>query len=1540
MKTNQIRYPMLILLVLAILTLIAGAGQAAVTTQSTPDPEHRISLQYALIDTTIGEPSMLSSLRIDAYPPDEAGYYLVQFVGIIVPQWKEDVIATGAQVLGYVPNNTFIVRMTRKQLEMVSALKSVQWIGIYQPAYRIAPELQVKNENKEVLAILTFADADQSSIIERLKAWGGEIVAVSRNELAGKIRVTVNSGLIPDIARLNGVMWIAPWVEPQLTNDIARQVMDVEDTVWAIQGLYGVGQIVAVADTGLDIGRSDASINADFAGRILAAYCRGRSNPCDWSDPNGHGTHVAGSVLGNGRNSGSTPAAHAYAGSFAGTAPEASLIFQSLMTASGSLGGLPNDLNDLFQQAYDDGARIHTNSWGSPVGGQYTDNAFEADLFAWAHPDMVILFSAGNEGVDQDADGVVDHDSIDSPGTAKNVITVGATENNRAAGGLNPGGVCQTWGTCFVYPPGHPNAGWPKFPTAPISADRISNSPAGLAAFSSRGPVDGDRIKPDVVAPGTNILSVRTHQYALDMDAENGTDGWTTDAPWGITSSSAHLGTHSWTTGAYTNNLNSSLTSPTIDTRTGANTVTFWTRYSLGSGDVGHVEFWNGTNWRPCIQVTGMQNVWTYTSCNIGASLSNARLRFRLQSDNADVGTGWFIDDIRVVSTGWGLHLQAGTPNDHYMYMGGTSMATPLVAGSAALVREYYTDRGHTPSAALVKATLINGADNIAPGQYGTGNTQEIPNTSPNDVSGWGRVNVQTSLFPPAPQTVLFRDIANARGLNVNQTHVYRYEVRNTNVPFRATLVWTDYPALPPTGSPQITHDLDLTVRTPNGTVLYPNQRLDADRNNNIEDVVINTSNVIQGVYVITIRGHNIPDNGPQGYALVIRGGDLRAAPQIAVNPPGYDDIGAILTQMGYPWEQIADNTITTYEQIQAFQTIFANCSSAALTTGPSASSSVQQFLQGGGSFYASDYAYTYVRNAFPNYITFRAEPRIGRSQYVNARIVDPGLASYLNPADPPNNITLNYNLGSWAVIDDVSANTKVHLRGSFSTSAGEMTDKPLAVSFNPYPTSAGRVIYTTFHNEAQQSALEKKLLEYLVLIPSTSQLASQAEQIVTSNGLYVKQTNINTIDPGTTSPLFSYGVAQPAKLMFVANWGGSSLRLIIFKPDGTLHQQVESSTPPIAITIPNALPGAWKYQITGVNVPSNNYPYVMVIGDDTPLGAPRRTFLPMISHYNTDNLSAWRRGSGLVGRTIYDITASNTTCTTLFAATDNGAFRSTDSGASWQPLNVGATVRPAGSTMKFDNLLSPDANLTPAVVACPANPNIVYLTQWGSGVHRSTNGGNNWEPRNNGLADPWVYDLAVDPTNCNTVYAAGNSQGVFKTNDGGASWQARTAGLGNLLTRAIAIAPSNPNRLYIGTTAGVYRSDNAAATWTATAGLPGATVWGLATAHTNADLIYAGVHGYGIYKSINGGGAWGTQNQGLDNLKVRALSVDPTAAQIIYAGLEDNAGVYRSADGAANWTAFNNGLTSRTIKTLWLDGGACRRLHAGTTDSAWYITP
>jgi serine protease AprX len=156
------------------------------------------------------------------------------------------------------------------------------------------------------------------------------------------------------------------------------------------------------------------------------------------------------------------------------------------------LTGLPEDLTTLFSQAYDAGARIHSNSWGGGDFGTYNQESRDVDRFVWEHKDMVILFAAGNDGEDRNKDGKIDLGSITPPSTAKNCISVGASESLRKDSRET-----------------YKRIGPVQFSRNPIASDKIANSPDDIAAFSSRGPCLDERFKPDVVAPGTRIFSTK-----------------------------------------------------------------------------------------------------------------------------------------------------------------------------------------------------------------------------------------------------------------------------------------------------------------------------------------------------------------------------------------------------------------------------------------------------------------------------------------------------------------------------------------------------------------------------------------------------------------------------------------------------------------------------------------------------------------------------------------------------------------------------------------------------------------------------------------------------------------------------------------------------------------------------------------------------------------------------------------------------------------------------------------------------------------------
>jgi len=164
------------------------------------------------------------------------------------------------------------------------------------------------------------------------------------------------------------------------------------------------------------------------------------------------------------------------------------------------LAGLPLNMKPLFQYAYSQGARIHSNSWGGGDPGAYDDQCGQFDKFVWSHKDFCFVIAAGNDGSDRDGDGKINLGSVTSPGTAKNCITVGACENRR------PDFEDQTYGDW-----------WPDdFPVNPIAKDPMADEPEEVVAFSSRGPTLDDRVKPEVVAPGTFILSTRSSQIAAN----------------------------------------------------------------------------------------------------------------------------------------------------------------------------------------------------------------------------------------------------------------------------------------------------------------------------------------------------------------------------------------------------------------------------------------------------------------------------------------------------------------------------------------------------------------------------------------------------------------------------------------------------------------------------------------------------------------------------------------------------------------------------------------------------------------------------------------------------------------------------------------------------------------------------------------------------------------------------------------------------------------------------------------------------------------
>jgi hypothetical protein len=652
---------------------------------------------------------------VDASSSD---YILIQTETPLTPEQKDELAGLGVVVNEYVSDNTYLCGYKAADLSAIRALPYVAWTNVYMRGFKVAPNLRSSNvaagsQIMPLAAAVSHSDAPKTVDIvfhddvetesDTLRTAVAEAAHVDKDALPmarRKVRLTVQEKYLDDIAQIDGVRVIQQVPPVGLRNNVARPILNA-NVVVSGTAYQGQGEVVCVADTGFDKG-STSSPHAAFTGRVGRLYDLGR--PGKVNDPHGHGTHVCGSVLGDGTST-------TMGGTIQGTAPRARLVVQSLIGAGGGLSGIPSDLTDLFDKPYnDDSARVHTNSWGSTVPGlPYDQSSREIDQFVWDHPDLVICFAAGNDGIDADGDGVVDPAQIGSESAAKNCITVGASESIRPA-------VHATRPTYGSLRPA-------SFPKNPLHDDPMADHAEGMAAFSSRGPTQEGRFKPDVVAPGTSILS--TH------------------------------------------------------------------------------------------------------------------------SGSAPAATSTF----------------GASSDPDYFFDSGTSMATPLVAGCAAVLRETLIKNGTpTPPAALVKALLINGAVEL-PGQY----SPSEAGPSFNNNSGFGRVNLLGSVIIPGPNA----DAGFGGGgpLEQGDEKTFTVDIPAQSPPgttFKITLVWTD-----PAGA-LLQNDLDLIVTAANGAERHGNMGTGTgfDRRNNVEQVV--WPNMPPGLAKVTVRAFQIT-RFPQAYAFAWR---------------------------------------------------------------------------------------------------------------------------------------------------------------------------------------------------------------------------------------------------------------------------------------------------------------------------------------------------------------------------------------------------------------------------------------------------------------------------------------------------------------------------------------------------------------------------------------------------------------------------------------------------------------------------------------------
>lgn len=452
--------------------------------------------------------------------------HLIQFAGPIKPEWYAWLENTGVQILSYVPHNAYLVYGTARALaSLQDAARTnpvVQWEGEFIDELKLQlraraaiARMESTQSASDTFAIQLVEDAEANpatfALIEQLKL---EPIQREFNTLQYRnviVRLPVEA--LPALAARPDVVSIELYPPRRKLDERQAQIVagnligGMPASPWYLDWLASngfsqaqftaSGFVVDVSDSGIDNGTITPGHfglytlgNTNLPSRVVYYRLVGKRNMpgstlqgCD-----GHGALNAHIIAGY--SDIASGYVHTDSAGFRyglGVCPfvriGSSVIFDPDEFTN------PN-YTTLVSWAYHDGARISNNSWGGDATGPYDIDAQTYDALvrdaqpagaaypASGNQEIVVVFAAGNEGPGAQ--------TINSPGSAKNVITVGASENVRSLSIDNGGNNSAGNDGCNI-------------------SDYAANSADDIASFSSRGPCQDGRMKPDLVAPGTHV---------------------------------------------------------------------------------------------------------------------------------------------------------------------------------------------------------------------------------------------------------------------------------------------------------------------------------------------------------------------------------------------------------------------------------------------------------------------------------------------------------------------------------------------------------------------------------------------------------------------------------------------------------------------------------------------------------------------------------------------------------------------------------------------------------------------------------------------------------------------------------------------------------------------------------------------------------------------------------------------------------------------------------------------------------------------------
>jgi len=344
----------------AIVTAAVAASlsaQAAVSTEAS-----QIQIRYASFDPLRDAPEIPTALRSTATQQ----LRIVQFVGAPTEAGRQAIQSVGGKVIGYLPSNAYVARLSADQAEQVRTAASVRWVGDYHPAFRIDPALIASNRFQQSAIVrynIVVADkrTDKLSLRQQIAEIGGAVTDMQGGGLL--VTAALTGPQLEKVAGLDEVLWVDEWTDIGYDMNNAR-IQGGGNYIESQGGYTGAGVNAHIYE-GVEAG------HPDFTGGVTVV------NSSNTASSHGHCT--AGIVFGNGTSNASVR----------GMAPDCGKFFTNGTSTPRytTFGNLVNNYNVSHTTA----------SWGGARTFFYTSTSASADDMVFDH-DISWTQSQSNAG--------------------------------------------------------------------------------------------------------------------------------------------------------------------------------------------------------------------------------------------------------------------------------------------------------------------------------------------------------------------------------------------------------------------------------------------------------------------------------------------------------------------------------------------------------------------------------------------------------------------------------------------------------------------------------------------------------------------------------------------------------------------------------------------------------------------------------------------------------------------------------------------------------------------------------------------------------------------------------------------------------------------------------------------------------------------------------------------------------------------------------------------------------------------------------------